>query len=258
MERFEPIPRSERHPYIVAHRGISGKCPENTFAAFEMALGLPGIDLIELDVRLSRDEEVIVLHDRTLQRTTTGNGPARKCYLSELKEHDAGSWFEPRFSNERIPSLNEILEISKGRLFVNIEMKSDLFHKEPDGLLEKKVLDTVRSNNMVDQVLISSFNHRLVSNIKKLEPRLRTGVIYSLYRDFFYSPARLAEDANADVFVCAKHELRKWMIHDMHVQGKAIYVYTLNAVTDVFRIARLGVDAILSDNADEIVPLLRK
>jgi len=77
MKPYQPKPVHDKSPYIIAHRGVSAKAPENTLASFERAASVPGIDMIELDVRLSKDEEVIVLHDRTLQRTSTGNGPAQ-------------------------------------------------------------------------------------------------------------------------------------------------------------------------------------
>lgn len=258
MERFQPKPSSGHSPFIVAHRGISGKAPENTLAAIKLALDTPGIDMIEIDVRLSKDGEVIVLHDRTLQRTTTGNGPARKYDLAELKTFDAGSWFDPRFSEERIPTLKEILDLAKDRLFINIEMKSDPFFREPDGLLEGKVLNVVRDFGLEHRVLFSSFRHRMVANIKKKNPHAATGVIFNLYTDFFTPPALLASKVGANVFVCAKYELRKSMIRDARKHRIAIYIYTLNAVKEVLDIAAMGVDGILSDNADEVVAVLQK
>ncbi|MBP8976492.1 MAG: glycerophosphodiester phosphodiesterase, partial [Bacteroidetes bacterium] len=102
LRDYTPRPISGDPPYVIAHRGISAKAPENTLAAFRMAARAEGIDMIELDVRLTKDNEVIVLHDRTLQRTTTGNGAARKYTLKEIQEYDAGSWFHPSFSSERV------------------------------------------------------------------------------------------------------------------------------------------------------------
>ena len=132
-------------PYVIAHRGISAKAPENTLASFEQAASVPGIDMIELDVRLTKDEEIIVLHDRTLQRTSTGNGPVRNYSLEEIRRLDAGSWFHPMFSEQRIPTLEEVFQNIGNQLWVDIEVKSDLFHREPPGLIEKRVLDVVHS-----------------------------------------------------------------------------------------------------------------
>ena len=256
MIPFSPSPRPKGRPLLIAHRGLSGKAPENTVASFARAVSVPGIAMLELDVRLSRDDQVMVLHDRTLQRTTTGNGRARSYDLQELKQLDAGSWFDPQFKKETIPLLSEILLLARGRCWVNIELKFSPFWGEPRGLLEKRVLETVDEAGMADQVLYSSFDHGLVSSIKRMRPSAPTGAIYSLYRDFLRTPSALAQRCGAAVFVCAKHELKSWMVEDAHRRGIALYVYTLNSVTEVTRIVALGVDGIISDNADELVPVL--
>jgi glycerophosphoryl diester phosphodiesterase len=257
MPPFQPKPATGLPPYIIAHRGISGKCPENTPASFSLACQIAGIDMIELDVRLSRDEEVIVLHDRTLQRTSTGNGVARRYTYEEIKSFDAGSWFHPSFKAERIPNLRAVLEIARGKRWVNIELKSDFLHREPPGLLESRVLEIVGECRMQDQVMYSSFDHHLITNLKRMSPQAITGVLYNLYRDFGRMPSKLARRANAEVFVCAKQELRKVMIKDAHDHGLAVYVYTLNSLPDVQKMLDVGVDGIVSDNADEIVTIVK-
>ncbi len=256
MRPFTPVPAAGEAPRVIAHRGLSAKAPENTLASFSLACATPGVSMIELDVRLSRDERVIVLHDRTLQRTTTGNGRARSYSYEELQRLDAGSWFDPRFHGERIPLLSDILELARGRCWINIELKSSPLVKEPKGLLEERVLEVVDRAAMGDQVLYSSFDHRLIRSLKRIRPSAITGVIYSLYRDFARSPAALADHAGANVFICAKHELKSWMVAEAHQRGHAIYVYTLNSTAEVQRIMAWGVDGIISDNADAIVEVL--
>ncbi|HLF20325.1 MAG TPA: glycerophosphodiester phosphodiesterase family protein [Bacteroidota bacterium] len=257
MQLFQPNPASGSPPYIIAHRGISAKSPENTLASFALATKTPGIDMIELDVRLSRDDEVIVLHDRTLQRTSTGNGAARNYAYDEIRAFDAGSWFHPSFGAERIPTLRSVLELVRGKRWVNIELKSGFLHREPSGLIESKVLKIVNDCGMDGQVMFSSFDHGLIMNLKKMSPKSHTGVLYNLYRDFVRLPSRLAIAAGAAVFVCAKQELRKKMIRDAHAHGIAVYVYTLNSLEDVRKMLELGVDGILSDNADDIVTIVK-
>lgn len=175
MQPYQPKPSQGGSPYVIAHRGVSAKAPENTIAAFDRAARVPGVDMVELDVRLSKDEEVIVLHDRTLQRTSTGNGIARKYLLSEISHFDAGSWFHPSFSDQHIPTLKEVLTRIGEHLWVDIEIKSDWYHREPQGLLEKKVLQAVQQCGMNDRVLFSSFDHRLLVNLKRLSPSAITG-----------------------------------------------------------------------------------
>jgi len=252
MESFEPKPASERSPYIIAHRGISGKAPENTLAAFDLACTTAGIDMIEMDVRLSKDGEVIVLHDRTLQRTSTGNGAARQYTVEEIRQFDAGSWFHPSFSRERIPTLREIFQLINERRWLNIELKSDYLHREKPLLLERKVMELVDTAHAGRFVLFSSFNHRMVANIKRMNPDALTGVIYNAYRDFGRLPSKLASRAGASVFVCAKHELTAGMMRDAHQHRLAVYVYTLNSTLNAKKMIELGVDGILSDNADDL------
>jgi glycerophosphoryl diester phosphodiesterase len=258
MDPFQPIPQPGRGPYVVAHRGISGKAPENTLASFTLACETPGIDMIELDVRLSKEDEVIVLHDRTLQRTSTGNGAARNYSITEIKEFDAGSWFDPAFSKERIPTLQEVLTLVNRRRWINIELKSDFFFPEKPGLLERRVLETVRNLGCEDNVMYSSFNHRMMANLKRLSPRAVTGVLYSLGRDFGRMPSKLARRVGASVFVCAKREVTKRMLDDARSHNVAFYVYTLNSTSAVSNMRELGVDGVLSDVADNIVHVARR
>jgi len=257
MERpYRPQP-PQGEPHIIAHRGISAKAPENTLAAFSMAASTEGIDMIELDVRLSLDEEVVVFHDRSLQRTTTGNGIVRRYTLQEIKQFDAGSWFHPSFSHERVPTLVEVLNLVRGRLLVNIEIKSDLFHREPKGLLETKVLQVVEECGMLDQVLISSFDHQLIARLKHICPHVQTGTLYNLYRDFTKTPSDIALRADAAAFICAKHEITRSMVNDAQRHRIAVYVYTLDSIRDAEKIRALGVDGIMSNRADDIVPVRR-
>lgn len=257
IQDFQIKPPPGDPPYVIAHRGISAKAPENTLASFSLAVNSLGIDMVELDVRLTKDNEVIVLHDRTLQRTSTGNGIARKYALEELQKYDAGSWFDPSFRQERIPTLKQVLELVGPSRWVNIEIKSDPFHSEPRGLLEQKVLEVVDRCRMKDRVFFSSFDHHLIANLKKMAPHATTGVLYNLFRDFGRPPSKLARRANASIFICAKGELQRSMIDDARRHGLAVYVYTLNSIKDAQKMLQLGVDGIISDNADEIVSLVK-
>ena len=128
-----------KRPLIAAHRGFSAQYPENTMASFEAAVQA-GAHMIELDVTLSRDEEVVVIHDDTVDRTSDGSGPVRAFTLRELKQLDAGRWFQPRFSGEKIPALKEVLAAFKDRIWINIEIKpQDPLSNVPAGRIEEKV-----------------------------------------------------------------------------------------------------------------------
>lgn len=252
MDPFQPRPSPGRPPIVIAHRGISAKAPENTMAAFSLAFAHPEIRMIELDVRVSRDGHPVVIHDRTLQRTTTGNGAVRSYTLEELKRYDAGSWFHPSFSGERIPTLRKVLTAARGTCWVNIELKSDLWLRDA-GPFIRRVVDEVYECGMTSHVLLSSFTHDLLAVAAALDPSIPRGVIYNVYRDFGRPPSKLAGRVGASVFVCARRELRKSMIRDARQQGLALYVYTLNSVQDAKKMAGGGIDGIISDNADDIV-----
>ena len=139
-------------PLNFAHRGASGHAPANTMAAFLLAAEM-GADGIELDVHLSADVELVVIHDHAVDSTTDGQGPVSALSLAELQQLDAGSWFAPRFAGERIPTLRQVLEAVGQRLLINVEIKVAPGHHPPT--LEREVVRLIEEGGMVDRVLIS-------------------------------------------------------------------------------------------------------
>lgn len=174
-----------------------------------------------------------------------------------MRNYDAGSWFDPSFRTERIPTLLEVLQLVGSTRWVDVEIKSDPFQRDRRGLIEEKVLEVVDQCKMKDRVFYSSFDHHLVANLRRILPDAVTGVLYNLFRDFGRSPSKLARRANASIFICAKGELQPSMIDDARRHGIAVYVYTLNSIKDAQKMIHLGVDGIISDNADEIVSLVK-
>lgn len=158
----------------MAHRGWSGKAPENTMAAIRLALAEPAIGGMEIDVQLSRDGVPVLIHDFTLDRTTTGSGLVMDHTLEELRELDAGIWFDEKFAGERIPTLEEALQAVKGRCTLNIELKatSDMY----PGIAEK-VLELLERYEMKDEVYITSFDHDLIRQVRQLDAQVVTGLI---------------------------------------------------------------------------------
>lgn len=158
----------------MAHRGWSGKAPENTMTAIRLALAEPAIKAMEIDVQLTRDGVPVLIHDFTLERTTNGRGLVMDHTLAELRELDAGSWFSDKFVNERIPTLEEVLVTVKGRCMLNIELKatSDMY----PGLMEK-VLVLLEKYQMKQEVYITSFDHDLIRQVRRLDQDIQTGLI---------------------------------------------------------------------------------
>src|SRR3954452_5296438 len=160
--------RSTGRVRVNAHRGAMGYAPENTFAAFELAVA-QGADMIEMDVHLTADNQCVVIHDETLERTTDGHGLVGEMTLAELQRFDAGSWFGSEFAGQHIPSLDEVLAWGHGRAIMNIEIKADPVPYEG---IEARVVDLIRRHGMQDDVILISFDHRAIKRVKALAPEI--------------------------------------------------------------------------------------
>jgi len=162
---------------IYAHRGASTYAPENTLAAFALAYEM-GADGIELDVQLTADDEVVVIHDDTLERTSSGVGLVREHSLAELKKLDFGTWFSERYAGEQIPTLAETLRlIYDTGMKVNIELKATSDYDE-GRLLTTKTAELIKQFDLVNQVIVSSFNHKYLTRMRCKDPRVATGILY--------------------------------------------------------------------------------
>jgi len=158
----------------MAHRGWSGKAPENTMAAVQLALSEPAIRAMEVDVQLSKDGVPVLFHDFTLERTTNGSGLLKDHTYEQLSLLDAGSWFGDAYAGEKIPALEEVLRVVKGRCTLNIELKT------AGGLypgIAQAVLELVERYEMKQQVYVTSFDHEVVKRVRQLDPTIKTGLI---------------------------------------------------------------------------------
>jgi glycerophosphoryl diester phosphodiesterase len=160
-------------PLVIAHRGASGTCPENTMAAFRRALEV-GAHMIELDVQLTRDDAVVVLHDDTLDRTTTGLGPIGALTLARVRELDAGAWFGAAFRGERVPTLDEVLAAIP--LPMNVELKPVGPVAIP---LVERTLAAVEAAGALDRIVFSSFDRAAVEALRAAAPAAVIGVLWS-------------------------------------------------------------------------------
>ncbi|MFN4179863.1 MAG: glycerophosphodiester phosphodiesterase, partial [Armatimonadota bacterium] len=155
-------------PMVIAHRGFSGRYPENTLRSFREALNL-SVDAIELDVRRTKDGILIVIHDETVDRTTDGKGHVRDLTWSEIQKLDAGSWKGSEFAGERIPKLEEALELVSGQKVVFLEIK------EPE--TTEQIVETLRQLDAFSWVKIGSFHPQAIATAKKLEPEISSSLI---------------------------------------------------------------------------------
>ncbi|MBB6673880.1 glycerophosphodiester phosphodiesterase [Cohnella nanjingensis] len=164
---------AELHP-CVAHRGWSGGAPENTLAAFKLAMTEPAVYWIELDVHLSRDEVPVVIHDGTLNRTTNAKGRVRDLTAAELAKLDAGSWFHQVYAGEPVPTLEQVLYLTAGRCRLNIEMKEGT----PDAdRFAHRVASLLRAYRREHDTVITSFEPLYLKAVKRHAPEIRTGLI---------------------------------------------------------------------------------
>jgi glycerophosphoryl diester phosphodiesterase len=156
-------------PWVIAHRGSSQNFPENTLAAIQAAVTV-GVPMIEIDVMFSRDRKLVVIHDATLERTTNGRGAVSGYTLEELKQLDAGSWFDSKYADERLPELSEVLGLVNGQVRLNIEIKADAYepHHPPDAI-ERQIVELVKKRKIQDSVLISSFEIDILVQIASIE-----------------------------------------------------------------------------------------
>jgi glycerophosphoryl diester phosphodiesterase len=203
------------------HRGNADEFPENTLASFRSAIEL-GVDLIECDVHLAQDGGLAVIHDHLLERTTDGHGLVRDCSMRELQQLDAGSWKDPRFRGERIPALEQVLELAKGKVGVAIEIKNlPLIYPG----IEPALVRTIEEAEMVEDVVVIAFDHRSVGRVAELNPGILIGVLEASRP---VDPIRVMDDAGAQVFCPHWAAIEPETAEELHAAGKLIGVWTVD------------------------------
>ena len=227
----------------IAHRGASALAPENTMSGFETALEL-GADALELDLHLTRDNEIVVIHDYTLDRTTDGSGPVHERSLEELKRLDAGRWFGPAFAGERIPTLSEVLDRFVGKVPLALEVKagSTFFPG-----IEEKVVSALRERAAIDQAAVASFDHYALRRLKEIEPTIRTA---ALLVGRPVSLSALAGPAKADGLALEASFVTKTEVEACRAAGLHIVVWVVNDPVQMRHFIGLGVDGIITDRPD--------
>ena len=233
-------------PLNFAHRGASYEAPENTLAAFLLAVEL-GADGIELDVQLSKDGQLVVIHDFVLEATTDGAGPVRKRTLAELKGLDAGHRFDPAYAGQQIPTLQEVIDAVGHRLLLNIELKTASLRD--DGLAEA-VVQAIENNHLRDRTIVSSFNPLALRRVRKLNPGIPIGLLYA--PDL---PLLLRRP-------WARHLLELDAIHPHHSlmddkyvpwareQGYRVHTWTVDDPVKMKHLVRQGVDIVITNRPD--------
>ncbi len=251
-----PAEIASRHsvrPLVIAHRGASARAPENTLVAYREAMAL-GALIAETDVHLSADGEVIVIHDRTVDRTTGGTGAVAEMTLAQIRELEAGSWKGPQFAGEPVPTLGELLDLAKGKLTLCVEVKAG------QGI-EERIVELLRERDQLDQVLVFSFDAAAVSRFEELEPRIPTVFLARAPRGGLpYGSAAVdaAEAAGADVLGMDHRRVEPLVVREAHARGFPVFVWTVNQPEAIRAAVEVGVDAVISDVPDVAEETIRE
>ncbi len=237
-------------PVRIAHRGASGQglAPENTLAAFEMAIQM-GIDVVEIDVHATRDGQIVVLHDPTLDRTTDRQGLVRELSLNEVRRADAGTWFDPRFSGERVPILEEVLEVARHRALVLIEIKAEF--------IAERLLSIVDDMSAESQVIIQSFNPQTVQRIKLLNPAIPTALLIGKLPT---TPSRVrARKLVKRILQVGANALAAWhatltppFFEEMRKRAIGVWAWTVDEEIIMRDLVLMGIQGIITNYPDRL------
>ena len=242
-------PGSMRLPLIIAHRGHRSAAPENTMSAFQGALAA-GADGIELDVRLTRDSQLVVFHDRQLDRTSNGHGLVDHHTLADIRSLDVGSWFSHKFKGEAAPTLDQVFEALPHDYLINVEMKVVIKGMK---LIAHKVAETIRRHQRWESTLVASFNPIALFYLRRIEPRIARGYIWSRYHPYpirsrWFAPIVKAQwyDPANDTYSPALHD-------KFQRKGSKVLAWDMDFGRDMERMASLRLEAMVTDDVTLMV-----
>ena len=230
-------------PYFFAHRGASAYAPENTLEAFHLALE-QGARLVEFDVKLTADQQVIILHDQTVDRTTDGSGNVKQLSVREIKKLDAGGWFDEKYRNVKIPTLDEVFESLGNSLCMNVELTN--YATPFDGLV-KRVCELVKKHRLESSILFSSFYPTNLIQARNLLPEVPCGQLALPGRSGWWQ-----RSWGGLINIQADHpftsDVTSNTVVKAHNHGRLIHVWTVNGPDEMRRLCGLGVDGFFTDD----------
>jgi glycerophosphoryl diester phosphodiesterase len=229
---------------VTAHRGASGYAPENTIAAFNKAIEM-GADYSELDVQETLDGYIVLTHDANLKRCTGVDKNVYDLTLAEIKKLDAGSWFDTSFANERIPELREVISAVKGKMKLNIELKTNGHQVN----LADSTVKIVKEMEFADQCIFTSFDYNEIKRVKEIDSTLKTGLIFGAL------PANIDvyTDPNIDLLSAEQTIVDNSMVSKALQNNKEVHVWTVNNKNQIIRLLRLGVANIITNYPDLVL-----
>jgi len=229
---------------IIAHRGASGYAPENTLAAFKKGIE-QNCDGFEIDVQLTRDNELVVYHDWSLGRSATGEGFIKDLDLDYIKKQDAGSWFSTEFDSEKVPTLKEFFEMVPRGMLLNIEAKAKATDERDLG---RRIVEEILLCDRVDDVIVSSFNHKTLNQIKEASNDVKIGALmYSRLiemEDYFLTKFPIYSAHLSDELTDLE------MVTEIKNIGAKVYVWTVNDKETAELFKSMGADGIITNYPD--------
>lgn len=241
--------------FVVAHRGASAVAPENTIAALLSAIQV-GVPMVEVDVQLTSDGHVVLFHDRTVGRTTSGRGQMHRFTYGELSQMDAGEWFSLEYRGERVPLLEQALTLLRTHsTYASIEIKHPAIGENIHYRLER-IADVVARCGMTECVLFTSFHHESLKLLRQILPSCNTAAI-NIPGDQRL-PSAIARAIGCQAFVCSLRECTRWRIENARAAGLYVGIYTINTAKQLERVLRYPVTAIVSNHPEQILALLRQ
>ena len=231
---------------ITAHRGASGSAPENTLASLQMAMRA-GADYSEIDVQETADGRIILLHDDTVDRTTTGSGPIWQLDFNTLTKLDAGAWFSSRFTGEKIPLLKTVIDSLGDKIRLNIELKINSNEQN----LAQRVAKILNDRDFIDHCIVTSFDFEAIKKIRAIDHRIQTGYILGHLpdsMDVFAAPVKILS--------IHKNLATAEFIKKVHDAGKAVHVWTVNDSTEMQRLISLKADNIITNYPEKLRQIL--
>ena len=238
----------------LAHRGFSGKYPENTMLAFEKAMQVPGCDGIENDVHLTKDGEMVIIHDETIDRTcTNGTGWIRDLTYEELLAFDLSAGFENHGAPNRIPTLTEYFDLIRNSdVYTNIELKTGILTYPG---IEEKVLRLIREYKLEERVLISSFNHFSVVKFKEMAPEIKCGF---LSYNWMFDMGEYTKKHGVECYHPLFQNMTDEYFPELRDHGVEVNVYEVNEAADVREMMRVGVNGIIGNFPDVAAETIAK
>jgi len=238
-------------PKIIAHRGASSLAPENTLASVRKAIEL-GVDMVEIDVHLSKDGELMVIHDDSLDRTTDGEGYVKDYTKAVIRKLDAGNWFDAEFKGEKVPVLQEMFDLIAGKCGLLLEIKVTR-HSMP-GIAEK-VVDAIKESETIGWTVVQSFDDEVLFAVNDLNPGIVTHKLIVEIPPIFpgvidtsgLNLGRLKKYAKQSAINCNHRFMGKRQITKLHNHGFATFAWTVNDKAKGEKLAMWGVDGLITN-----------